>query len=210
MTRVILVDDHPMVRRGLAQILREAGGMEVVAEAGDYAGVMKVLRETEADVMVLDLDLPGRGGLEILKIAKKDWPRLGVILFSMHPEGEYGVRAIRAGAAAYLSKSAPPGTLVEAIRAAAEGRRYVSPALALALAERVADDTDRPPHETLSDREFQTLKMIASGKQLSEIAAALSLSPKTVSVYRARLLEKMRLRTNAELTHYALRNGLVD
>jgi DNA-binding NarL/FixJ family response regulator len=210
MTRVILVDDHPMVRRGLAQILHEAGGIEVVAEAGDYAGVMKILRETEADVMVLDLDLPGRGGLEILKIAKKDWPRLGVILFSMHPEGEYGVRAIRAGAAAYLSKSAPPATLVEAIRAAAEGRRYVSPALALALAERVADDTDRPPHETLSDREFQTLKMIASGKQLSEIAAALSLSPKTVSVYRARLLEKMRLRTNAELTHYALRNGLVD
>ncbi len=210
MTRVLLADDHPMVRRGLAQILREAGGLEIAGEAGDYAGVMKILRETQVDVLVLDHDLPGRNGLEILKIAKKDCPALAVLMFSMHPEGEYGVRALKAGAAGYLSKSAPPAMLVDAIRAAAEGRRYVTPELAMALAERVADDSDRPPHETLSDREFQTLKLIASGKRLSEIAAALSLSPKTVSVYRARLLEKMRLATNAELTHYAVKNGLVD
>jgi two-component system invasion response regulator UvrY len=209
MTRVLVADDHPMVRRGLVQILREAGGLEVAGEAGDYAGVMRALRETEADVLVLDHDLPGRSGLEILRVARREFPRVAVLLFSMHPESLYGVRAIRAGAAGYVPKSASPATLVEAIRAAAEGRRFVTPELALALAERVADDGDRLPHELLSDRELQTLKLIASGQRLSEIAAALSLSPKTVSVYRSRLLEKMRMRTNAELTHYAVKNGLV-
>ncbi len=209
MTRVLIADDHPMVRRGLAQMLREAG-LEVAGEAGDYTGVMKVLREGEVDVLVLDHDMPGRNGLEILKIVKKEWPRLAVLMFSMHGEGEYGVRALKAGASAYVSKSAPPDTLIEAIRAAADGRRFVTPELAVALAERVADDTERPLHELLSDREFQTMKLIASGKRLSEIAEAMALSPKTVSVYRARVLEKMRMRTNAELTHYCVKNALVD
>lgn len=209
MTRVLIADDHPMVRRGLAQMLREAG-LEVAGEAGDYAGVMKVLREGEVDVLVLDHDMPGRNGLEVLKIVKKEWPRLAVLMFSMHGEGEYGVRALKAGASAYVSKSAPPDTLIEAIRAAADGRRFVTPELAVALAERVADDTERPLHELLSDREFQTMKLIASGRRLSEIAEAMALSPKTVSVYRARVLEKMRMRTNAELTHYCVKNALVD
>lgn len=210
MTRVLVADDHPMVRRGVAQILREAGGLDVVGDASGYADVVAVLHREAVDVLVLDHDLPGRNGLEILKIVRAQWPRVAVLIFSMHPEGEYGVRAIKAGAAGYVPKSAPPAMLVEAIRAIAEGRRYVTPDLAVALAERVADDSDRAPHERLSDREFQTLKLIASGRRLSEIAAALALSPKTVSVYRARVLEKMRLRTNAELTHYAIRNGLVD
>lgn len=209
MTRVLLADDHPMVRRGLAQLLRESG-LDVAGEAADYAGIVKVLREREVDVLVLDHDLPGRNGLEILKIVRREHPRVAVLMFSMHAEAEYGVRALKAGAAGYLPKSASPGSLVDAIRAAAEGRRYVTPELALALAERVADDAEGLPHERLSDREFQTLRLIASGKRLSEIAEAMSLSPKTVSVYRARLLEKMRLRNNGELTHYAVRHGLVD
>lgn len=211
MTRVVLADDHPMVREGVGRLLREAGGFEIVGEAGDYAGIMKVLRSTEADVMLLDMDLPGRNGLEIMKILKGEFPRLGVLFFTMHLESIYGVRALRAGALGYLPKSAPPERLVEAMRTIAQGRRYVTPELAEALAESVGErETDRPPHELLSDREFQTMKLIASGKRLSEIAEALNLSPKTVSVYRARVLEKMGLASNAELTHYALKNGLVD
>jgi two-component system invasion response regulator UvrY len=206
----MLGDDHPMVRRGVAQLLRESGGIDVVAEGGDYVSIMKALRETEVDVLVLDVDLPGKNGIEILKLARREFPRLAVLLYSMHAENEYGVRALKSGAAGYVSKAAPPDELLEAIRVVAEGRKYVNADLAQALAERVSDDSDRPLHELLSDREFQTLKLIASGKRLADIAAELALSPKTVSVYRARILEKMRLHNNAELTHYALKNGLVD
>jgi DNA-binding NarL/FixJ family response regulator len=208
-TRVMLADDHPMVRRGIAQLLREAG-YDVVAEAQDYASVVKALRDTQVDVLVLDVDLPGKNGIEILKIVRKEWPRLPVLLFSMHPESEYGVRALKAGAAGYVSKSAPPESLVQAIRHVSEGRKYVNAELAMALAESVNTDSDRPPHELLSDREFETLKLIASGKRLADIAEMMQLSPKTVSVYRARLLAKMRMANNAELTHYALKHQLVD
>jgi two-component system invasion response regulator UvrY len=209
-TRVMLGDDHPMVRRGIAQLLRESGGIDVVAEGGDYPAIMKGLREQQVDVLVLDVDLPGKNGLEILKLARKEFPRLAVLIYSMHPENEYGVRALKSGAAGYVSKSAPPTALLDAIRTVAEGKRYVNAELAQALAERVSDDIDRPPHELLSDREFQTLKLIASGKRLADIAEELALSPKTVSVYRARLLEKMHLSNNAELTHYAMKHRLVD
>jgi two-component system, NarL family, invasion response regulator UvrY len=208
--RVLLTDDHPMVRAGISQLLREAGGFEI-AEAGDHVEAMRALRSADFDVMVLDMDLPGRNGLEITRIAKGEFPRLAVLLYTMHPEWEYGVRALRAGASGYLPKSAAPEKLVEAIRTVAAGRRFVTPELAQALAEAVGDAAgDRPPHELLSDREFQTLKLIASGMRLADIAEALSLSPKTVSVYRARLLEKMRMSNNAELTHYALKHKLVD
>jgi two-component system invasion response regulator UvrY len=211
MKRVLLADDHPLVRGGVAQLLRETcEDFEVAGEAQDYIEVMKALRTMEVDVLVLDVDLPGKSGIEILKLAKKEFPRLAVLLYSMHPESEYGVRALKAGASGYVSKSATPEELVAAIRAVSEGKKHINAALAQALAERVSDDSDRPPHELLSDREFQTLRLIASGKRLSEIADALALSPKTVSVYRARVLEKMRMANNAELTHYALKNGLVD
>lgn len=208
--RVLVTDDHPMVRAGIAQLLRSSGGFDV-AEAGDYAEAMRALRADEFHVMVLDMDLPGRNGLETARLAKGEFPRLAILMYTMHPEAIYGVRALRAGASGYLPKSAPADKLVEAIRSVAAGRRYVTPELAQALAETVGGDVgDRPPHELLSDREFQTLKLIASGKRLADIAAALSLSPKTVSVYRARLLEKMRMGNNAELTHYALKHKLVD
>lgn len=210
MIRVLLADDHPMVRRGVAQLLGESGDVRVVGEAEDYPTTMRALRASEADVLVLDVDLPGKSGLEILKLARKEFPKLAVVLYSMHPEGDYGVRAIRAGASGYVSKAAPPGKLLEAIRTAADGRKYVTPELAQALAETVADPEDRPLHETLSDREFQTLRLIASGHRLADIAGVMALSPKTVSVYRARLLEKMHMKNNAELTHYALKNGLVE
>jgi DNA-binding NarL/FixJ family response regulator len=210
MTRVIVADDHPMVRRGLAQLIGESGEFRVVGEAGHYAAIMKILREQPADVLVLDIDMPGKSGIEIARLAHHEFPRLAVLMFSMHPESVYGVRALRAGAAGYVTKNAPAEQLLAAIRVVAAGKRYITPELATALAEAVSDDSDRPAHETLSDREFETLKLIASGKRLSEIAEALALSPKTVSVYRARLLEKMKLKNNAELTHYALKQGLVD
>ena len=211
MTRIVLGDDHAMIRGGVAQLIREAGDdLNVVAQAQDYPSIMKALREHEPNVLVLDIDMPGKNGIEILKIARKEFPRLAVLLYSMHSENEYGVRALKAGASGYVTKSAPAEELTSAIRAVAQGRKWINPALAAALAEHVNEDPDRPPHETLSDREFQTLRLIASGKRLSDIAEALSLSPKTVSVYRARLLEKMRLKNNAELTHYAMKNGLVD
>jgi DNA-binding NarL/FixJ family response regulator len=210
MIRVLIADDHPMVRRGLAQLLADAGDFAAAAEAADYPEAMRALRAAACDVLVLDIDLPGKNGLEILKLVKKEFPHLHVLMFSMHPESQYGVRAVRSGAAGYAPKSTAPAQLVEAIRSVAAGRKYITPELAVALAEHAGEDSERPLHETLSDREFETLKLIASGKRLTEIAGALALSPKTVSVYRARVLEKMRMKSNAELTHYALKLGLVD
>jgi two-component system invasion response regulator UvrY len=208
--RVLIADDHAIVRRGLAQILLDAGDIDVAGEAVDYAGVMALLRDTTVDVVLLDISMPGRSGLEILKILRERHPKLPVLILSMFPEDQYALRALKLGAAGYLTKDSAPQLLVDAIRAAAQGKRYVSAELALMLAEHISGPDDRAPHERLSDREFETLRLIAAGKKLSDIAEALHLSPKTVSVYRARLLEKMRLKSNAELTHYAVKNGLID
>jgi DNA-binding NarL/FixJ family response regulator len=212
MTRVIIADDHPLVRKGLAQLIAETDDMRVLAEAEGYASVMSALRKHDADVLLLDVDLPGKNGLEILKAVRSQHPKVQVVMLSMYPEDQYGLRALKGGAAGYLTKCAAPQTVLEAIRSAARGVKYVTPALAQALAEHVAAGSGdaRPRHETLSDREFQTLRLIASGKKLADIAEALALSPKTVSVYRARLMEKMDLRSNAELTRYAVEQDLLD
>lgn len=212
MIRVLIADDHPMVRKGLSQMVAESEDLESAGEAENYASVSRALRQTPVDVLLLDVEMPGKNGLDILKALKCSHPKLQVLMFSMYPEEQYAVRALKAGAAGYLTKNTPPQKVLDAIRNAARGRKYISPELAQTLASRISEDiTDgRLAHEILSDREFQTLRFIAGGKKLAEIAADMSLSPKTVSVYRARLLEKMKLRNNAELTRYAIRNQLVE
>ena len=209
--RVMLADDHAVVRRGVRQILADAEDIQVVGEARDFGEISALLRVEECDVLVLDISMPGKNGIESLKVLRERNPRMQVIVLSMFPEDQYAVRALRAGAAGYISKEGAPEKLVEAIRQAARGRKYVTPEVALALAERLdAKAHAGNPHDSLSDREYETLRLIAAGKKLSEIAEILALSPKTVSVYRARLLEKMKLRNNADLTRYAVKLGLVE
>lgn len=210
MIRILICDDHAIVRQGLRQVIGETTDIRVVAEAGGYPEVMKPLRDGEIDMLLLDISLPGKNGIDILKIIKKEFPRLPVLILSMYSEDQYAVRAIRAGAAGYLTKQSAAEQLITAIRQVVAGRKFITPGLAEALANALGRDLDVMPHETLSDREYQTLCMIAGGKGLSQIAGELSLSAKTVSVYRARLLEKMGLRNNAELTNYALKHGLVE
>src|SRR5215813_11409348 len=207
MIKVCVVDDHAVVREGLKRIIAENPGMAVTAEAGDGHEALKVIQSEPCDVVLLDITMPNRNGLDVLKQLHSESPRLPVLVLSMHSEDQYAVRVLRAGAAGYLTKETAPAKLVEAIRKVVRGGKYVSPS----LAEKLVFDLDREtkqPHELLSDREYQVLCMIASGKTVSVIAAELTLSVKTVSTYRARILEKMRMRTNAELTHYAVRHGL--
>jgi DNA-binding NarL/FixJ family response regulator len=208
--RVLIADDHAIVRQGLRQILSDTDDMEVTGEAGNGVEAVQLARQHEWDVMLMDVSMPDRNGIDALKMVRKEFPRLPVLILSMYPEDQYAIRALKAGAAGYLTKQSAPEQLVTAIRQVASGKKYVSAALALELAEAITDDTGRPAHEKLSDREYQTLCMIASGRTLTQIGEELNLSVKTVSVYRARLLEKMRLANNAELTHYALKHGLVD
>jgi len=208
--RLAIVDDHAIVRRGMRQMVGEAGDIEVVGEAADFGELTALLRERDCDVLLLDIAMPGRNGIEVLKAVRDRHPKIRVLVLSMYPEDQYGLRSIKAGAAGYLTKSSAPEKLLGAIRQVAAGRRFITPQFAETLAANIAEPGDRPPHEVLSDREFQTMQLIASGRKLSEVAFELSLSPKTVSVYRARVLDKLKLRTNAELTRYAVRNGLVE
>ena len=210
--RLIVVDDHAIVRRGIVQVLSEHPDVQIVAEAHDYASLRAEMKKHgEPDVLVMDVGLPGKNGIDILKALREDHPRLKVLMVSMYPEDQYAVRAFRAGAFGYLNKASAPEKLLEALSQVIAGKKYVTPEIAQALIENLSAPEDTgPPHEKLSDREFQTLKMIASGQRLADIANALALSPKTVSVYRARILEKMGMSTNAELTHYAIKHGLVD
>lgn len=210
MIRILIADDHAILRHGLKQIISENDDMAVTGEAENGAQAMLLVRQNTFDVVVLDVTLPDRNGIDVLKMVKKETPKTAVLMLSMHPEEHYALRALRAGASGYLTKQSAPAQLVNAIRQVASGRHYVSGAVAEELASALAGDGTRAPHESLSDREFQTLRLIASGRTLTQIATDLSLSVKTVSVYRGRLLEKMRLKNNAELTHYALKNGLVD
>jgi two-component system, NarL family, invasion response regulator UvrY len=210
MIRVLIADDHAIVRKGLKQIVAETSDIEIVAEAEDYAEIMHKLRTLPVDVLVLDIGLPTKNGLEVLKIVKKELPRIHVLVLTMYPESQYALRSMRAGASGYLTKDSVPDRLVDAIRRIADGKKYITPELGEALAQFVDQDIDQLSHERLSDREFETLCLIASGKVLSEIAEELKLSPKTISVYRARMLEKMQLKNNAELTHYALKHKLVE
>ena len=208
--KILIADDHAIVREGLKQILAESGGIVVSGDAENGNDAIKLARTIEADVLLLDISMPDKSGIEVLKQIKKETPKLAVLVLSMHREDQYAIRSLKAGASGYLNKQSAPAELVDAIRQVASGRKYISPALAQELANQIGDDRNVPPHETLSDREYQTLVMIASGKTVSDIALELSLSVKTISMYRTRLLQKMKLRHNAELTHYAIKNNLVD
>lgn len=209
MIRVILCDDHAVVRRGIRDTLSEAVDIRVVGEAGSYSEVRELLRGTPCDVLVLDLNLPGRGGLEVLATLREAGSPIRVLVVSMFPEDQYAIRCLRAGAQGYLNKAGNPSELIDAVRTIAQGRKYVTPDVAQMLVDNLATPTSEALHDSLSEREMQTLLKIASGKRLSDIAEELMLSPKTVSVYRSRLLEKLKLSNNAELTVYAIRNGLV-
>ena len=208
--RVLIADDHAIVRQRLRQILSAPPDLTVAGEAENGVQAVQMVRAGDWDVVLMDVSMPDRNGIDALKLIKKEFPRLPVLILSMYPEEQYAIRALKAGAAGYLTKQSAPELLVPAIRQVASGKKYVSPSLAEELANAIGDDSERPPHEKLSDREYQTLCMIASGKTPAEIAEALNLSVKTVSVYRARLLEKMNLRNNAELTHYGLKHGLAE
>lgn len=210
MIRVIIVDDHAVVRQGLGQILREAGDFEICGEAGNAGELFELPSVAQCDVLVLDLSMPGRGGLDILKQVRADLPHVRVLILSMHAEQQYAVRAVRAGAHGYLRKDAATEELVAALRQIAAGRRYITPEVAEQLSEALTTGEDRPPHERLSDREYHVLRRIAAGKTVGDIAEELSLSVKTISTYRARILEKMNMETNAALTHYMIANHLLD
>jgi DNA-binding NarL/FixJ family response regulator len=209
MIKVVLCDDHAMVRRGIKDTLTEATDIKVVGESGSYVEAREVIRTTPCDVLILDLNLPGRGGLEVLASLREDHSSIRVLIVSMFAEDQYAIRCLRAGADGYLNKAGDPSQLIPAVRTLASGRKYLTPAISEMLVDNLASPSVESLHATLSERELQTLLKIASGKRLSDIAEELMLSPKTVSVYRARLLEKLKLSNNAELAVYAIRNELV-
>ncbi len=208
--RVLIVDDHPVVRRGLKQVVADASDVAAVGEASRGSEVLDLVRAQEWDVVVLDIAMPGRNGLEVLRDLKHERPKLPVLILSMHPEDQYAVRALRAGAAGYLTKDTAPDELLKAIRKVARGGTYVTPSLAEQLVLELNADITKPPHAALSDREYEVMRLIASGKTVGQIAEQLLLSVKTVSTYRARVLEKMRMNNNAQLMHYAIKNRLAD
>ena len=207
--RILIVDDHPIVRQGLKQTLADAADVGEIGEAADGQQALDLVRQRGWDAVVLDIGLPGRGGIEILKDIKLEQPGLPVLILSMHPEDQYAIRALRAGAGGYLTKEAATERLVEAIRKITTGGRFISADLAERLAMELTLDATRPRHASLSDREFEVLRLIASGLSVGDIAERLSLSVKTVSTYRARILEKMRMKNNAQLMQYVLTNRLL-
>jgi len=209
MIKILIADDHAIVRKGLKQIIAETTDMVVADEACDGQEVLGKLRKDSFDMVLLDIAMPGKTGLDILRELKAENPKLPVLVLSMYPEEQYAVRVLKAGASGYLTKESAPDELIAAIRKVSLGKRYVTPSLAEKLAFNLQVDADKPLHENLSDREYQVMCMIASGKTVGEIAEKLSLSAKTISTYRARILEKMKMKNNAEITHYAIQNRLV-
>jgi two-component system invasion response regulator UvrY len=210
MIRILIADDHSIVRQGLRQIVSECPGMRVAGEAANGQEAFDLACSHEFDVAIIDISMPGRGGLEILKDLKAERPSLRILVLSMHSEEQYAIRCLRDGASAYLTKGCAPEELVRAIRAVAEGRKYITPSIAERLAERIDVDSGQPLHERLSNRELQVLVLFGTGKSAGEIARELSLSVKTISTYRARILEKMGMESNAQLIRYAVQNGLAD
>lgn len=212
MIKVIITDDHPLVREGLKKVVEQGNiDIEVVKEASTAAELLNILSRELPDIVVLDIAMPGRSGLDVLKDIKERYPKLPVLILSMHPEDRFATRAIKSGASGYLTKTGISDELVTAIRViVTQKKRYISPSVAEQLAQQMDNSSEKPLHETLSDREYQILCMIASGKKISKIAEELSLSVQTIHTYRARLKEKMNLKTNVELTRYALENQLVD
>ena len=209
MIHVVLCDDHAVLRRGIRDTLTEAADIQVTGEAGGYSELREVLRVAPCDVLLLDLNMPGRSGLEVLASVRETHSDIKVLVVSMYPEDQYALRCLRAGAQGYASKASDPVELIAAVRTVMQGRKYLTPEVAQMLAESLAQPAPEAPHTALSERELQTLVKIASGRKLSDIAEELMLSPKTVSVYRSRVLEKLKLSNNAELTVYAIRNELV-
>jgi len=209
MIRILIADDHSIVRRGLKEILLEEFPDAEITGVSDGIELLRETRSSSWNIVISDLSMPGRNGLETLKQLREESPKLPVLILSMHPEDQYAIRALRAGAAGYLTKESASEELVNAVRKILSGKKYISGDVAEKLAENLEVDSTRALHEILSDREFDVLKMIASGKTVSEIAEGLSLSVTTVSTYRARILLKTKMKTNAELTHYAIENKLV-
>jgi two-component system invasion response regulator UvrY len=208
--KILLADDHTVVRRGLKQILANEFTNATFGDARNVQEALDLIWGEAWDIVVLDITMPGRSGLEVLREIKRFKPKLPVLVLSMHPESQFAVRVLKRGASGYMTKESAAGELIDAIKKIVAGGRYVSAPLAEKLALNLSRDNHKPPEELLSDREFQVLRLIASGKIVSEIANALSLSVKTISTYRARILEKMNLRNNAELMHYAMQHQLVE
>ena len=209
MIHVVLCDDHAILRRGIRDTLLEDPLISVTAEASGYAELRETLRQAACDVLLLDINMPGRNGLEVLASLRETHPHIRVLMVSMYPEDQYALRSLKAGAHGYANKAGDPTQLITAVHTIAQGRKYLTPEVAQMMADSLADTSPETPHAALSERELQTLVKIASGKRLSDIAEELMLSPKTVSVYRSRVLEKLKLSNNAELTVYAIRNQLV-
>jgi two-component system invasion response regulator UvrY len=210
MTRILLVDDHPVVRQGIKQVLTGAFNPALVGEAATAEQGLMEVRSTDWDVLVLDITLPGASGLDLLKDLRRERPTLPVLVLSMHPPDQFARRAMNAGASGYLTKDSAPTELVKAVGEVIAGRRYLNPAVIEEIVSNLQPERPQRPHEILSDREYQVLRMIASGLTVSQVAARLTLSVKTVSTYRARVLEKMNMKTTAELMHYGIQHGLVD
>lgn len=209
MPEILIADDHAIVRQGLKMILANTPDWQVTGEAASGNEAIVRLREHEPDIVLLDISLGDRNGIDVLKQIRREFPRVRVLMLSMFREDQYAVRAIRAGASGYLNKQGAPDELVSALEMVARGRRYVTPEIAELLADSIIEDQDRAPHELLSDREYQTMLLIAAGKAPGEIAEDLAISVKTFNVYRARILEKMQLKNNVELTRYAIENALL-
>ncbi len=209
MMRIMIVDDHAVVRRGLISLLSDEFPGAVFGEASDTPQALTHLRQSNWDVALLDITLPGKSGLDLLKELKAEWPRLPVLVLSGHPEDQFAVRVLKAGAGGYMTKESAPEELAKAIRKVLAGGQYVSATLAEMLAVGVKKDSTRAPHETLSDREYEVMSHIAAGKTVTEIAQELSLSAKTISTYRTRVLEKLGVKNSAKIVQYAVRNGLV-
>jgi DNA-binding NarL/FixJ family response regulator len=208
--RVLVADDHAIVRRGIRQILDETNDIVAAGEASSASELWSLLEQGRYHAVILDVNLPGRSGLELLDDLKRQHPELPVLILTVYSEDQYAVRALRAGASGFLTKESAPEKLIDAIRKIVQGGRFITAAVAESLASSVARGGEGPPHEALSNREFQILKLIASGKTVSQIGRELSLSIKTISTHRTRILKKMNLKTNSELTTYAIRNGLVE
>jgi DNA-binding NarL/FixJ family response regulator len=207
---VLIVDDHTIVRAGLVQILQTEDPSINVYEAGDASETMRILRDNKIDLVSLDINLPGKNGIELLKQIKSEFRTIPVLILSMHSEDQYAIRAIKNGASGYLTKDSAPELLLTAIHKVLKGGRFITPELAEKLMTAIDKDIEGPTHELLSDREFEVLRHIAEGKGVSEIGEILHLSTKTISTYRARLLQKMGLKNNSEIIHYALRNGIIN
>jgi DNA-binding NarL/FixJ family response regulator len=210
MIRIGIVDDHAIVRSGLRQCLSEHVDLRVTGEAANGREALELARSGEVDVLLLDISMPDQGGVEALQAIKARFPELQVLILSGFPETHYATALMRQGAAGYLNKDADPDQIADAIRVVARGRRYISPQVAELLADGLAGGGERPPHELLSERELQVFLRLAQGETVGQLAEALHLSVKTVSTYRSRVLEKLKLQTNSELTYYALKNGLIQ